>query len=189
MTKTIRYNRDSRDFDMYLDGEYVGSRATHGEAEPALDAIASAQLADAAAAETDLSVPAAAEILAVVKDRHDAARQAEDFAGARQLDRVRANVARGARLTWSYGDLLIQSVNTPGAVYSVNRSGCTCPNGAAGRSACWHLQLHDLLLEMRDDAAATADIAAAAAAEREAAAAALKRRIAAARCARYSRAA
>lgn len=42
MTKRIAYNRDSKDFDMYLDGEYIGSRASHHEAEVELDRVASA---------------------------------------------------------------------------------------------------------------------------------------------------
>lgn len=38
--KQITYNRDSKDFDMYLDGRYIGSAATHAEAERRLDAEA-----------------------------------------------------------------------------------------------------------------------------------------------------
>jgi hypothetical protein len=37
--KEIRYSRASRDFDLYLSGQYVGSRATYHEAEVALDEI------------------------------------------------------------------------------------------------------------------------------------------------------
>lgn len=37
--KEIRYSRESRDFDMYIDGQYVGSRASYLEAEQTLDAI------------------------------------------------------------------------------------------------------------------------------------------------------
>ena len=38
--KEIRYNRVSRDFDCYLDGEYVGSRSTQFEADIELDKLA-----------------------------------------------------------------------------------------------------------------------------------------------------
>ncbi len=48
LTKTIRYDRETRDFAMYLDGAYVGSRATHDQAETALDQLASDELAHAA---------------------------------------------------------------------------------------------------------------------------------------------
>jgi hypothetical protein len=79
---------------------------------------------------------------------------------------VRVNLLNGAALSWSLGDLLIQSANRPGAVYSVNRSGCTCPNGLKGKAQCWHVALYDLLLDMQEDRAAAADILADAAAER-----------------------
>jgi len=106
---------------------------------------------------SDLSIPLAADILTLVKERRDLAQLHEDAAGVRQLDRVRMNLLNGARLAWSFGDLLIQSVNTPGAVYSVNRVGCSCPNGVKGLSSCWHVALYDLLLDMQQTAADTAD--------------------------------
>lgn len=40
MDKQIKYNRDSKDYDMYLGGRYIGSRGTHREAEAALDEAA-----------------------------------------------------------------------------------------------------------------------------------------------------
>lgn len=40
MTKLIAWNKRNKDFDMWLDNEYVGSRATYKEAEEALDAMA-----------------------------------------------------------------------------------------------------------------------------------------------------
>jgi hypothetical protein len=115
---------------------------------------------------SDLAIPTTADILETVKERHATALRHEDYPGARQLDRVRQNMLNGARLTWHLDDLLIQSVNNPGAVYSVNRAGCTCPNGQKGKSSCWHVALYDLLLEMQDDRAAAADLIADAAAER-----------------------
>lgn len=106
---------------------------------------------------SDLTIPPVADILTLVKERRDLAALHEDAAGVRQLDRVRMNILSGARLAWSYGDLLIQSVNTPGAVYSVNRAGCSCPNGVAGRASCWHCALFDTLLDMAETAADSAD--------------------------------
>jgi len=38
--KTIKRNRATRDYDMYLDQRYVGSRQTYTEAEQALNALA-----------------------------------------------------------------------------------------------------------------------------------------------------
>jgi len=40
MQKTITYNRDTHDFDMFLDGAYIGSRERHQEAEVELDRVA-----------------------------------------------------------------------------------------------------------------------------------------------------
>jgi hypothetical protein len=86
---------------------------------------------------SDPTLPAIDTILDAAQERGEQARQFSDFQGARQLNRVRANLLGGARSWWTGGDLLIQNVNTPGAVYSVNRRGCSCPNGAAGRLSCW----------------------------------------------------
>ncbi len=133
-----------------------------------------------AQADSDLLIPPTDDILTLVKERSDLARLHDDYLGARQLDRVRQNLLNGARLSWHLGDLLIQSVNNVGAVYAVNARGCTCPNGAAGKASCWHVALYDLLLELLEERAATADMEADRAAERE-----LGRRLALAR-ARYA---
>ena len=115
---------------------------------------------EVATPDTDLTIPPAAEIMDLAAERAHIAHHHDDIAGATQLDRVRMNIHNGARLTWHYGDLLIQSVNHPGQVYSVSRRGCTCPNGAAGRSTCWHVALYDLLLDLLDERATDADYAA-----------------------------
>jgi hypothetical protein len=115
---------------------------------------------------SDQTCPDRDDLLALVKERHDTAIRFEDMPGARQLDRVRCNLLSGAGLTWHLGDLLIQSINNPGSIYSVNSTGCTCPNGAAGRASCWHVALYDLLIELAEERAASADMSADAAAER-----------------------
>lgn len=107
---------------------------------------------------SERAIPDQALILEAAKERSDTARHFGDVGGARQLDRVRVNLLNGARCSWHLGDLLIQSVNNPGQVYSVSARGCTCPAGAAGRISCWHIGLHDLLVEMQEDAALAADI-------------------------------
>lgn len=112
---------------------------------------------------TDMLIPPTDEILLAAQERSELSQRHEDWAGAAQLNRLRVNVGRGAHLSWQLGDLLIQSLNTPGAVYSVNRRGCTCPNGRAGKAQCWHVALFDLLMDMLDERADEADDAAAAA--------------------------
>jgi hypothetical protein len=110
---------------------------------------------------TDRCVPDAAAILDAAKERFDADQRAGNLVGAAQIVRVRQNIGNGARLAWQLGDLLVASLNNPGQVYAVNRRGCTCPNGAAGKSQCWHVALYDLLLDMQQDAADAADARAA----------------------------
>lgn len=111
-----------------------------------------------AAPQSDLAIPSAAEIADAAKEQADLARQHGDHVGAGQLDRVRLNVLSGARMAFHLGDLLIASLNTPGAVYAVNRRGCSCANGRAGKSSCWHVAAFDLLLQMQQTRADTADM-------------------------------
>jgi hypothetical protein len=115
--------------------------------------------------DSDLRVPPTAEIVALAKERAETARRHGDWNGAAQLNRLRVNVDRGARLSWQLGDLMVQSVNNPGLVYAVNRAGCTCKNGQAGKAQCWHVAAYDLLLDMLATAAETADMEAEAAYE------------------------
>jgi hypothetical protein len=132
---------------------------------------------------TDLSIPSTDDILDLVKERFEAAERHGDYPGAGQLNRVRMSLSRGAHIAWCTGDLLVASVNTPGLVYSVSRRGCSCANGRAGKSSCWHVALYDLLIEMQEERATTADMEA-----DRSAVAALGRRLADAR-ARYLEAA
>ncbi len=44
MQKRIAYNRSTKDFDAYLNGEYIGSFGTPEEAQAELDRLALAQL-------------------------------------------------------------------------------------------------------------------------------------------------
>lgn len=124
---------------------------------------------------SDLALPPVEDVLALVKERFDTAERHGDYVGAGQLNRVRMSLLRGAHIAWHLGDLLVASVNTPGLVYSTNKRGCSCANGRAGKSSCWHVALYDLLIDMQEERAATADMAA------DRAAAELGRRLCAAR--------
>jgi hypothetical protein len=48
MNKRIQYNRDTRDFDAYLDEQYIGSFGSYHAAEVELDRLAYEQLRRAA---------------------------------------------------------------------------------------------------------------------------------------------
>lgn len=110
--------------------------------------------------ESELAIPPAAAIADDAKEQAEIAARHGDFAGARQLNRVRLNVMQGARLCWHAGDLLIASLNNPGAVYAVNARGCSCKNGKSRRPQCWHVALFDRLQALREQAAQLADEAA-----------------------------
>ena len=114
--------------------------------------------AQAAQPASDLDIPALDTILTLAQERGETAQRYSDDAGVRQLDRLRMNLLKGATLQWHRGDLLIQSVNNPGLVYRVNARGCSCPNGMAGRSSCWHVALYDLLIDLQEQAAIDADM-------------------------------
>lgn len=122
-------------------------------------------------APSDPTLPAIDAILDAAQEYGETAQRRGDFRTMRRLERVRENLIAGARLAWGQGgELRVWSVNNPGQVYSVQASGCSCPNGTAGQALCWHIPLRNLLIEMAEDAAAAADIladAAEARAERE----------------------
>jgi hypothetical protein len=63
MQKTITYNRANHDFDMFLDGAFVGSRDRHIDAEVELDRVAFEALAHDAGP-IDAAVEGALERLA-----------------------------------------------------------------------------------------------------------------------------
>ena len=116
---------------------------------------------------SDLAIPSAEQIADAAQEAGDLAWRHGDRATGGQFDRVRMNVLSGARLRWHAGDLLISSVNNPGAVYVVNRRGCSCPAGQKGKQTCWHIGLLELLIDIQQTAAESADIDADAAAERQ----------------------
>lgn len=110
--------------------------------------------------QSDTPIPPASAIADDAREQAQLAERAGDHVGAARLHRVRLNVLSGVRIAWHLGDLLVASLNTPGAVYVVNARGCSCANGRAGKAACWHVELYERLIDMRETAAETADLAA-----------------------------
>lgn len=105
-----------------------------------------------------MRVPSTARMINRALDlRSDAIRQ-HDLVTVAGLDILIRNLYRGARLSWADGgELLIRSVSTPGAVYTVRSNCCSCPSF----SPCWHGRARDLILDMIETEAETADMAAA----------------------------
>lgn len=95
MQKHITYNRDTKDFDMTLDGAYVGSRERHHEAEVELDRLAY-EAQTHTSGPVELAVEGALERLAFDNGQHARAAETKDD---------RAYFRRAAT---SYGNALIE---------------------------------------------------------------------------------
>ena len=80
----------------------------------------------------DPMMPALSAILEAAQEYSEIASRRGDEQTSKRLERVRENLTLGARLAWDEdGALLVYSFNSPGQVYRVRSSGCSCPNGAA----------------------------------------------------------
>ena len=156
-TKTITYDRETRDFAMYLDGELVGYEATRRAAEDALDALVyellrrgnvapPAPAPDAAPAPADV----AAACLAIAEECRDAAaghtaqgngEAARDLAAAaRAATKAAFYAVEPERARWVGSTLLVSSATAGGVVHAVTPAGCSCEAGGRGRP-CWHAAL------------------------------------------------
>jgi hypothetical protein len=76
------------------------------------------------------------------------ARQARRSQPSTSLDKLILNVALGARCCFAGSDLLVESLSSPGNVYTVDSAGnCDC---RASRP-CWHQRLRALLIDPPGD--------------------------------------
>lgn len=103
---------------------------------------------------SDAPIPAASDIIARAAELRESAVRQNDSACVRQIDRLIVSVACGARMAWDRGVLLVQSLNTPSNIYRVRCGQCTCK----ATKPCWHNALYELLLDMQQTEADTADM-------------------------------
>jgi hypothetical protein len=78
------------------------------------------------------------------------ARAAQERAArpSRTIDRVILNLALGARCCFAGSDLLVESLSSPGKVYTVDSAGdCDC----RATRPCWHQRLRALLCDPPGD--------------------------------------
>jgi hypothetical protein len=75
------------------------------------------------------------------------ARLARASQPSNSLDKLILNIALGARCCFAGSDLLVESLSSPGKIYTVNAAGCDC----AARRICWHQQLYALLSDPPGD--------------------------------------
>lgn len=104
---------------------------------------------------SNLLIPPTASILDRACDVLASAYRLQDDAGAGQLERLIAKLP-DASLSWALGVLHVHSPS--GGVYQVTRGGCDCPNGRlCGKRQCWHIAAYELLGDMLETEAVTAD--------------------------------
>lgn len=106
---------------------------------------------------SDLSLPDQADILSLLAERIGISELRGDGCAARRLGRAFDSIAAGAGVAWAMGDLLVESLNSPGTVYTVTTRGCSCRAGRNGL-LCWHREVYDALVELAETAADTADM-------------------------------
>ena len=106
-------------------------------------------------AESDMTIPPVVAIQDRVRDLADQAWRQDDNATYRQLVNLADALKRGIKMTWSMGDLVVTSASTPGVVYTVSCGACNCP----AHKPCKHLKLAEVLLDMLDTVADSADMA------------------------------
>jgi hypothetical protein len=106
---------------------------------------------------SDLPISDQADILTRLAERIADAEFHGDGCTARRLGRAFDNIAGGAGVAWALGELLVESLNHPGVVYTVTTRGCNCRAGAHGL-LCWHGCVRDTLIELAETAAETADM-------------------------------
>lgn len=104
--------------------------------------------------QSDMPIPSLENIKARALDIRASAARLGDEPAVRQLDRLLDN-APHARLCWQLGTLHIDSPS--GGHYQVTRAGCSCLNGRKGQRACWHWACFNLLLDLLDTEAESAD--------------------------------
>jgi hypothetical protein len=105
---------------------------------------------------TDLPIPRVSDILDRALDIRQIAVHRADDATVRQLDRLIEKLPF-AKLCWQLGTLLVSSPS--GGHYRVSRAGCSCLNAQrSGKRQCWHVVLHELLLDLFETEVVTLDM-------------------------------
>jgi hypothetical protein len=139
LVRSIQYDRDTRDYTLYLDGEPVGCACSYHQGELTLDALVSEILAQYTASQVEAPPAQPLPPLDAVADTLDEqARTAADpapFTEARaQLDSGIPIVADGPAL-WIDSCLVLPNPSRVGWPWS-----CPC-----GQPQCWHTALAEAL--------------------------------------------
>lgn len=159
MQKLITYNRSNRDFDMYLDGAFVGSRERHIDAEVELDRLAYEALSHDAGP-IEMAVEGALERLAL--EHSNAARLADRLGDTahRKAERAQTTAFTNALIQYkagirpellASGAWLIPSSSKGKAAHIITMDGDLICNCAAGANMHWPIALIIALEGANDD--------------------------------------
>ncbi len=101
-----------------------------------------------------MRIPARSKIIDRASDARSDAVARKDTATVKGIDTLIKNLYSGMKMRWDTdGALIVRSCNTPGAVYAVSAHTCSCP----AHKPCVHQRLRELLQDMQQTAAETAD--------------------------------
>jgi hypothetical protein len=107
---------------------------------------------------SDLRIPRHTDILDRALDYRESAARLADVATVARIDRLVTNLPSTV-LCWTLGTLHLTSPS--GGRYQVTRAGCSCPNGTKSSArACWHLSIFEILIDLFETEAESADQAA-----------------------------
>jgi len=102
-----------------------------------------------------MRIPSRQSIIDRASDQRADAVARHDSTTIRGIDTLIKNLYLGLKMRWDAdGALIVRSVSTPGAVYAVGTHTCSCP----AHKPCYHQRLRDLLLEMLEVEADSADM-------------------------------
>lgn len=106
---------------------------------------------------SDLRIPRLTDIVSRAQDIRDSAVRLGDELLIKRIDTLVRDKLPHARLCWQLGTLHIDSPS--GQRYQVTRAGCDCLNGQrSSKRQCWHLLIHELLLDIFQTDCDTADM-------------------------------
>jgi hypothetical protein len=102
-----------------------------------------------------LTIPAQADILARASDLRRDSQLQRDSSAVKAFNAIIASVVCDYDvLSWDGPYLTVASESHPGATHQVSGFGCSCE----ARKPCWHQRLRDLLLDMLQTEAESADM-------------------------------
>jgi hypothetical protein len=146
-TKVLIFNRETKDVDIEIDGEYIGTRATYSQAEDYADEYLTqlAELESRCAVKTETEIPPIEVLAATAAELAECAQQAGDRRNMNALNKATMHLYNGVQPTRTTGGWLIGSGTRENAVHRVSDThGCSCEAASKG-FACWHAAMVEII--------------------------------------------